>query len=334
MRSPAIQSLRLTCRRLNDIASPKLVPALRIRLDPASLDMAASLIKNPLIASGILKVTIGLGHFREEVTHQEKQFGLYMLAVLRDLYQVNYLGRALRPGELLGNHLCVRPYCLMRDVLSRSVNPENLNDSIEIQDVMIDLFEKFYKKHLVEKELRSTGKFATAVAGIIAQLPTVKYVELTDAVDPFYYPFHRTEVFSQRPWLYRYLLNVPFHAKEASHMSVECTAMVRFAASIPVAIKAAGVDLKFLSVSCFPNVFATESRPRYFGFPTPKERERWKDAFSSLEALQLRNFTQDNNGKWFLHGKESNYLQGFIEAATAGLSTDVNVDPGPVYDSV
>lgn len=332
IRGPAIRHLRLTCRRLNELASPKLAPALRIRLDPASLDAATNLIKNPLIASGILKATIGLGHFREEVALRRPLFKTYMIAILTDLYQFKYLGRPLRPEELQGNERCVANYCRMRDVLENSVKMEDAAAAQEYRSLMTDLFVRFYEKHMEQKDLRSNGKFATAVATIIAQLPTVKFVELTDAVDPFYFPFHRTEIFTQNSWLSRYVLNVPFHPAEASHMSVECTAMVRFAASIPVAIKAAGVDLKFLSISCFPRVISTESRARYFGHPTPQEIQRWKHALGSLEGLQLQQFTHRHDGKWLLHGKESNYLSGFIEAATSGLNTGVNVEPGPVYD--
>ena len=57
-----IQALRLSCRRLCQVASPLLLPRLSLNLDQESLDLAAAVAAHPGIASGVRHVQVALNY--------------------------------------------------------------------------------------------------------------------------------------------------------------------------------------------------------------------------------------------------------------------------------
>jgi hypothetical protein len=57
-----MQSLRLTCRRFYHCTSPRLLSRLRLSLDQKSLDLAAAVASNPLLAAGVRSVEVQLSY--------------------------------------------------------------------------------------------------------------------------------------------------------------------------------------------------------------------------------------------------------------------------------
>ncbi|CAH0045290.1 unnamed protein product [Clonostachys solani] len=55
-----IQNLRLVCQLFNTLASTLLVPVIRVEVDQPSLDRVLALLKNPLIAAGVLAIQVNL----------------------------------------------------------------------------------------------------------------------------------------------------------------------------------------------------------------------------------------------------------------------------------
>lgn len=55
--------MRLACQLFNTLASPLLVPIIRVEVDQPSLDRVLALRGNPLIAAGVLAIQVELRYY-------------------------------------------------------------------------------------------------------------------------------------------------------------------------------------------------------------------------------------------------------------------------------
>lgn len=72
-----IQNLRLACQLFNTLASPLLVPIIRVEVDQPSLDRALALHGNPLIAAGAFAIQVGLRYYFNVVAASLLEFVRY-----------------------------------------------------------------------------------------------------------------------------------------------------------------------------------------------------------------------------------------------------------------
>ncbi|CAH0016655.1 unnamed protein product [Clonostachys rhizophaga] len=72
-----IQNLRLSCQLFNTLASPLLVPIIRVEVDQPSLDRVLALRGNPLVAAGVLAIQVELRYYFNVVAASLLEFVRY-----------------------------------------------------------------------------------------------------------------------------------------------------------------------------------------------------------------------------------------------------------------
>lgn len=70
----AIKCARLACRRLNEGASPFLLPCILVCVDQKSLDLVERIVRNPLVAGGVRAVRVDLSCYPWEACADLQSF--------------------------------------------------------------------------------------------------------------------------------------------------------------------------------------------------------------------------------------------------------------------
>lgn len=77
-----VRTARLVCRLFNELASRFLLPKLKLRLDQASLDFAATVARNSLVACGVHHIEIELSYRPKDMADNIKSFADFVCSRL------------------------------------------------------------------------------------------------------------------------------------------------------------------------------------------------------------------------------------------------------------
>ncbi|VUC26298.1 unnamed protein product [Clonostachys rosea] len=105
----AIQALRLTCRRLNLLASPFLLPVVKLFLDRESLQFATNIGSRPHLAAGVQAIRVGLENRPAEIGADLDSF------------------LVLKQSELERHAFTLRSELSQATILGRSAHAESVN---------------------------------------------------------------------------------------------------------------------------------------------------------------------------------------------------------------
>lgn len=87
----AIQSLRLTCKALSEIATPMLFSALRVCINPWSIEIFEALSKNPVIAAHCHCVVVNVATYAQELVGNVVWFKKSRLRAIDDRFTIPHL---------------------------------------------------------------------------------------------------------------------------------------------------------------------------------------------------------------------------------------------------
>ncbi|SPO04392.1 uncharacterized protein DNG_07077 [Cephalotrichum gorgonifer] len=250
----AVLSSRLVCRRLRDMASPLLLPTVRVKLERESLSRFEEISRIPEVAASVRGIEIvlscrsgelatDLGRF---ITHRKED-----IRIVRD----------------------VEPHFAEIEQAWDDYLKDPTVDTVgnKYQTLLRESFSEYKRRHDEQMELVESGTFVDTIASAVSRMPLFGSLLFDDAD---IYAGHLTPDEREAPSLSLALTAAKsWTALEA--MSVELTA-ARVLSDLPIAIHKAGVSLRELCVFCFPTT-------EHIGAPLTQDIDLLRAAYQYLE---------------------------------------------------
>ncbi|RSL46437.1 hypothetical protein CEP54_013861 [Fusarium duplospermum] len=238
-------NLRLTCRRLHDLASPLLLPVLDIDLDQKSLGHAEELLSNQHIASGVVGLRVTLEYRPAELTADLAKFVKVKDEALVGI--LDYPGRleALAFGFARGS------------VGFEKASAEQMHNRRAMRRAWDNVIGGKDGDELDEQEqlqLIEKGTFVNTLASLLpkGQQPLSLSIRGTKYEDEDEYMDDCIDVFEDTDALCRFLTD-PHAWATLNHRDGEVTlTQAKIVSELPIALHKAGVSLKYFHLSCLP----------------------------------------------------------------------------------
>ena len=223
----AIYSARLACRRLHDIASPLLLPTVRVKLEQASLDRLDEISRIPHVAAGVRGFEVILAYRPEEFAGD---FGRFI---------------EHREGDLIHG-----------DKFKR-LNEEEWTKGYGVYGTLLyEPYLEYRRRHREQKDLITTGAFVDAVTAAASRMPLFGSILFDDSD---IYAGHLSV--RERDSLFLPLLMTAADGWAELDDRRAAVPPARILADLPVALHRAGVPLRELGVQCFSSTATVEDDP-------------------------------------------------------------------------
>ncbi|CAG9968614.1 unnamed protein product [Clonostachys byssicola] len=270
-----LQSLRLTCRIFNHIASPLLCTFLRLELSQASLDRLIGLSKNPLIIKGLRGIQLSLAYRPPELAHDISNYMNNKLETLN--FQIvphcqietESLDKSstTQENDPRGYRLfkCLDEYEALSSQWETHIRGQDSRilpqDLGSYQCILQQSFESYKSLHEEQCELLMSGSFVHTIATTTAKAQHPIALNVHDHI--FWYSDDNDfddedycmELIFNRAKLSRLLLQP--HSWEALETMPENPMIlpIRILVDLPIAINEAGGCLDSLSLDCFSSAW-------------------------------------------------------------------------------
>ena len=270
-----LQNARLACRRLNEVLSPLLCPVVTVNLESCSLHHADMLSRNALIAKGIRGLEINLRYRSSRLAADICQYHVHVVRkFVDDAYREcdwhtefqsyededespeatkhRAYQKAERVFELYSKHW--REY-VEQPHADRLVDVQEDQSTVRAnQRLLQEFFDSYAERHDDQLRIVSDGSFVRTLVEVISRLKNVPFIWFTDS-DQFRFSVGHDvfELSSNKDSLCRRM--------EAAHNWLEIESLhdtgtdlypVRILTDLPIACHEAAIQLKGLSVGCFP----------------------------------------------------------------------------------
>ena len=319
----SIKSARLACRRLNEAASPFLLPCVTVGVDQRSLDLVGSIVRNPPIASGVHAVKVELSCYPLDACADLPGFmGLQMSDIQNSENYLHY-GNYAMDDDHMNAVIQGRISSILEswnndtDIGGTSADSTTASESPNYRAILLDAYAEFRARSSEQTCLLDTGSFARSLGSLIPRLPRFGALYFNDDLDTLRDGHDPLKTFFE-PELLMGFLTSPYNVHGA-----ECRnppEILQFATAsllrdLPVAIHEARGTIRALSISCFPEI------PRNISFvDLVGQEDRLRDAFRDLENVNIYSVsrtrhhddgTLDPDGAG---GTENRYLAAAVSA--------------------
>ncbi|KAK4092841.1 hypothetical protein Purlil1_2766 [Purpureocillium lilacinum] len=254
-----VQRCRLTCRLFDELASPYLLPWLRVSLNEASLRRATEISLRPHIAAGVRGVRIQLAYyypalaqdFQEWAAAREQRMDAFVSQIWAN-HRV-YPNRPWRERARAptGWHLYV---------------DDNTHEKYpEFNEVLDKCHEEYWRRSVEQSSLLADGRFVNCLAAAMARFPRSGRVEFTDSTE------YEDIITPTRYRKLRYLLDSPegfcrYLCRPDPWVMWDTSTgdevrPAKIMAELPVAMWKAGARLEDVWIHCFPHQAFSTLRP-------------------------------------------------------------------------
>lgn len=329
-----IGNTRLVCRAFNETASPFLFRTLRVSLDEKSLDFAAKVSLNPLFANGVRNIMIRLAYRPKELAADLPTFAKSRLEKLDELSGACHLMIA-RYRMMGGPRVSDTKACsLIRQCedavneayyLSRAWQSVATPAARESPDILADkrytaglsLIREGHNRYKLERErqrrLIEEGTFSQCMVEIMKRLPKNIGLVFDDSCAP-----------SPNPWTsLTDTTNIAEMVIQPDRWeSIESLERVapgpmlpaKIFWQLPIELRAAGLPLKRLHISCFPSrgdlsVLSPSSDSGLYAL---------REAYSQLEEIKFgekfKSWNRQNDQAFRLQDQVEVHLNAFLGA--------------------
>ncbi|WZH40859.1 uncharacterized protein QYS62_001797 [Fusarium acuminatum] len=296
-----IRSLRLTCRRFCQLASPMLTPELNVFMTEASLERLKNVSCHQLIGSGVRSVHVKLPYYDRYLAATLSHFAYFHIYALdRHLSQlraaINSEDSALRPFYEVPIWVDAAVLQVGEEMTSawKSIYTGDPDDPdrdsaehINYRNILRDAHRQYRLLFEAQEHMRQNGRFLSSITSAMARMPFVNRLDISDGqdinrkedaylIDRGYYASLRVVMLAPHTWL------------DASNMYArpDFEPPAEFLHRLPVEIHQAGVTLREINIQC--------SRPWSYAKLNMSSRER----ASLIESIQnLQTLTFDAGGK-------------------------------------
>ncbi|KAF7864244.1 uncharacterized protein EAF02_010212 [Botrytis sinoallii] len=197
-----IQSLRLVCRRFCNVASPFLLPTVRVELDAQSLARLDMISRHPTIGKSVRRVTVITRCLDRMSIDSFENFRHHKLGYLNEtLETVEYHPVPVDEGEesRMIDELYLR--CIYG-------SGDSITNKSWSQTFWSKAYERYKYLHAEQKFLSEENVFLEGVGTAVARMPRAKALRICDrGVDGFYDYILYSKFYSRSKYLFEYSEN-------------------------------------------------------------------------------------------------------------------------------
>ncbi|CAH0057841.1 unnamed protein product, partial [Clonostachys solani] len=187
----AVQSLRLVSRLFNSLASPLLCPIIRLSLDQKSLDHVQNISSNPLLASGVRSIRIGLAYRPTVLARSFDRWLEHHNDGSSIIFMSSSLARAASAVERSQGFGDEAMEAYARNIRQHSsrARPDGLDKTLDeeqvsrYEELLRKCYEGYSRAYEVQAQLLSERSFIGAVARLAAQASHPILLELFDTFE-------------------------------------------------------------------------------------------------------------------------------------------------------
>ncbi|KAH7385114.1 hypothetical protein BKA64DRAFT_760001 [Cadophora sp. MPI-SDFR-AT-0126] len=235
-------NLRLVCRRFNELASSLLFPVLCVELDEPSLDRVEKISQSPHLAATIYGIQVVLPKEKELATNLLQ----YRICRQEDLkMMIQYCARNMRLG--VGSCSNAVPTCPDR-------NDDAAEERIKYQQILLECYSAYQKKHKEQLRLISDGSFANRLAVSMTRMTHAVSLGIIDAIDCWPTPYFEdpTLLSTDKDHLRRLMLGPHYWTTIENLEGLPELVPARLLLDLPISIHRAGVRVRDVDIACFP----------------------------------------------------------------------------------
>ncbi|KAG7406469.1 hypothetical protein Forpe1208_v013670 [Fusarium oxysporum f. sp. rapae] len=308
-----ISSLRLTCRRFCQLASPLLIPEISYSMTEASLERLKNVSSHESIRSGVRSVHVKLPYYDR-----------YMAANLTHFAYFHIYGMGRHLSHLESAIPCPDHLRLSYDVpawidaevikLGEEMisawepiytedpdDPQRDSDEhIKYRNILRDAHREYQRLFETQQQMRENGVFLSSIASAMAKMPYADRLEITDGED-----FSHKEDAYLIDRDYRISLRVvmlePHTWSDASHLYTrpDFEPPVEFLHKLPVEIHRAGTTLRGIKIQCSgPWTYAQLSM-------SPSKRASLIGSLQNLQTLTFDAAGKKSGTAWYFSRQEN-----------------------------
>ncbi|KAM6532382.1 hypothetical protein FSOLCH5_001806 [Fusarium solani] len=296
-----ICNLRLTCRRLHDLASPLLFPVVEVDLERKSLRRVEELLSNRHIASGVIGLGVTLEYRPAELTADLAKFVKIkddaLVGILESPDRLDGLAMCFGYGspdferasaEQMHNRTAMRR--AWDNVIQGKDGDEPDEQVLDYQRILLESHKEYARLHGEQLQLIEKGTFVNTLASLLPKgqqplslsIQGTKYDEGDDYIGNYW------EVFEDTDGLCNFLID-PHPWVLLDHMDGEVSLpQAKIISELPIALHKAGVSLKYFQLSCLP--FRSNFSNICPGLDISPDAAAWRDlqaAYQQLKQFQL-----------------------------------------------
>ncbi|KAF5649638.1 hypothetical protein F52700_534 [Fusarium sp. NRRL 52700] len=320
-----IRSIRLTCRRFCQWASPLLIPEITVYLTEASLERLRNVSRHQLIASGVRSVHVKLPYYDQRMATDLSHFAYSHMEGMSQY--LDHLKKVI-PGDLHKRRSYNVPDWVNYDVIKLGKKmisawepihnaEENLEwdsyERLEYRKILTDSHHEYQLLFKAQQQMRESGVFLSTIASAMARMPHADRLEITDGEDA---SFKRDAYLADRDYRIslRAVMLRPHTWSDASDLypDPDFKPPIDFLHRLPVEIYRAGVTLRELKLRCSaPCSYANLSM-------APSERLTLVKSLQNLQTLHIEAAKEAMTGWFFDHQEDalelvSDFLSALLE---------------------
>ena len=265
-----VRSIRLVCRRFNELASPLLLPRMYLYLNQDSLDFADAVSRSPHVASGVRMVNVVLRYRPRELADDFGRFctlakkrldaaaGCYVMdmsweeAMASDLRAFGHIssvwGGANEGSDAPGDEKVDDPGS---ELLNRG-----FLGACDYQDILRRSYQDFRLGHEEQLRLINDRTFVTNLSATMARLPRTPSLSLTEeSFSRSDYPYFNNSsevLLTDKDMLCRFLASDLTWFSIAMLPYAADVPPVRLLSELPIGLYRAGAQLRDLRICVLP----------------------------------------------------------------------------------
>ncbi|EGU80601.1 hypothetical protein FOXB_08885 [Fusarium oxysporum f. sp. conglutinans Fo5176] len=312
-RAHNIRSLRLTCRRFCELASPLLIPEISVSMTETSLERLKNVSRHQLIRSGVRSVHVKLPYYDQRMAADLTHFAYSHIAdvIPRELHE--------RPSYNVPDWVNYEVLELGKNMISAwnsiyTVDPEDpqrdSDEHIKYRKILTDAHREYQLLFEAQQQMRENGAFLSTIASAMAKMPHADRLEITDGEDAIFkrdaYLIDRDYRISLRAVMLR-----PHTWSDASNLypDPDFEPPTEFLHRLPVEIHRAGATLREMKLRCSaPCSYANLSM-------SPSERVSLIESLRNLQTLTLEAAKEAMTGWFFDHQEDAmDIVSDFLSA--------------------
>ncbi|EWY80969.1 hypothetical protein FOYG_15261 [Fusarium oxysporum NRRL 32931] len=321
-----IRSLRLTCRRFCELASPLLIPEISVSMTETSLERLKNVSRHQLIRSGVRSVHVKLPYYDQRMAADLTHFAYSHMEGMSQ--HLDHLEDVI-PGDLHERLSYNVPDWVNYEVLELGKNmisawkpiyaadPEDpqrdSDEHIKYRKILTDAHREYQLLFEAQQQMRENGAFVSTIASAMTRMPHTNRLEITDGEDATFkkdaYLVDRDYRISLRAVMLR-----PHTWSDASDLYPDPNfePPIEFLHRLPVEIHRAGATLREMKLRCSaPCSYANLSM-------SPSERGSLVESLRTLQTLNIEAAKEAMTGWFFDHQEDamdlvSDFLSALLE---------------------